>query len=204
MKKQKLSLSARIKEYFRRTIVALKRKPHMIPLCVLLAAFLWYSLQLTKVSNATASINGSGMGLCGFVTMLFSILGIVCYGNAFPHRKKVNKLMLGLMILMFAAVVYADIRYLSIVRIWVYRELSFNNSDTFTNNWLLYDARQVARMQTKSQIDVLLNTHVWILSIGLVLTALLPVYSKLLKKIDTSVDVEGNANMSVIDISGDD
>ena len=63
-----------MKEFIRRMIVSLKRKPQTIPLIVLAAAFLLYSLSLTHVSDTTAKIQLPGMGLSGFCTMLFSLL----------------------------------------------------------------------------------------------------------------------------------
>ena len=65
------------KEFTRKRIVGLKRKPQTIALIVLVIGFLYYSLNLTQISNTTAKIQGSGMGLCGFVTMLFSMLSLV-------------------------------------------------------------------------------------------------------------------------------
>ncbi|MBR2282094.1 MAG: hypothetical protein IJ863_05695, partial [Spirochaetales bacterium] len=62
------------KEFIRKTVVSLKRKPHRIPLIAMVWCFLWYSFHLSVVSNTTAKINGPGMGLYGFVTMLFSML----------------------------------------------------------------------------------------------------------------------------------
>lgn len=38
---------------------------------------------------------------------------------------------------------------------------------------------------------------------GVVLTALLPLYSRLLRKINTSVSVEDNGKLDAIDISGE-
>ena len=55
-----------MKEKIRKFLVALKRKPHMIPLVVLGVAFLVYSMRLTLISNTTAKIQGPGMGLCGW------------------------------------------------------------------------------------------------------------------------------------------
>ena len=49
-----------MKEKFRKFLVSLKRKPHMIPLVVLVVAFVVYSLRLTVISNTTAKIQGSG------------------------------------------------------------------------------------------------------------------------------------------------
>ena len=203
MNKAWKKLQAGLKERFRKFLVSLKRKPHMIPLFILGFGFMWYAMQLTKVSNATATISGAGMGLCGFVTMLFSILGLVCFGYSFPHRKPVNKVMLTLMFVMFLAVLYADYRYLSTVRLWVYKELSYANAGTVVNDLSLFEARQVGRIQTKHEIGNLLTGHMIITAIGLVMTALLPLYSGLIKKINTSVRVDENESMGAIELAGD-
>ena len=100
-----------MKEFCRKRLVDLKRKPQTIALAVLAIGFLYYSLNLTQISNTTARIQGPGMGLAGFVTMLFSILSLVCFLNAFPHRKKVNIPMLALMLLMVGVVIYCDFYY---------------------------------------------------------------------------------------------
>ena len=83
-----------IKEWLRKKVVSIKRNPQKIGLIAFAITFLYYSLNLTCISNTTAKIQGSGMGLCGFVTMLFSMLSLLCYMNSFPRRKKVNKPML--------------------------------------------------------------------------------------------------------------
>ena len=83
-----------MKEFFRKRMVTLKRRTHLIPLVILAVAFVYYSLNLTVISNTTSLINGAHMGLAEFATMLFSVLSLVCFLNAFPHRKKVNVPML--------------------------------------------------------------------------------------------------------------
>ena len=50
----------------------------------------------------------------------------------------------------------------------------------------------------------MLSVHRIILIIGVLLVALLPVYSKALRKINTNVDVADNGGMGAIDISGED
>lgn len=179
-----------MKEKIRKFLVRLKRKPHMIPLVVLVIAFVVYSMRLTVISNTTAKIQGNGMGLCGFITMLFSMLGLVSFGRAFPHRKPVSKPMLILMFVLFAAVIYADMRYIGAVNNALYREV-----DPITvNSSTAYITESVA----------MLRVHIVILAIGLALTALLPVYAPMIKKIKTSINVEGNGDMETIDISGED
>ena len=60
--------------HIRKGIVSLKRSPSTIPLVMMLVTFMFYSLNLTDVSNTTAKIQGKGLGLCQFSIMLFSLL----------------------------------------------------------------------------------------------------------------------------------
>lgn len=104
---------AGVKEFFRKRMVALKRKPQTIALLGLLAAFVYYSFNLTKISNTTAACQtpGVGMGLSAFVMMLLLVLVMVCFLNAFPHRKKVNIPMLLLMFAMMGIIIFCNFRY---------------------------------------------------------------------------------------------
>lgn len=190
MSREKIGFAAKVKESVRKMLVALKRKPSNIALWVLGIAFLEYSLQLTDISNTTAKIQGANMGLYGFVTMLFSILGLVCYGNSFPHRKPVNKPMLCIMFAMFAVVIFTDISYMNTVSYAINREVD-----------PIAVTEQTAYI-TKSL--TILRWNIIIIAAGLALTALLPVYSPLIKRINTTVQVEAAAEMGAIDISGED
>ena len=179
-----------MKERIRKFLVALKRKPHMIPLVMLAVAFLVYSLRLTLISNTTAKIQGPGMGLCGFIIMLFSMLWLVSFGRSFPHRKPVNKFMLGLTFALFIAVMIADRKYISLV----------NNALTRTENVIAV----TAATSYITESVAMLRTHFWLVLAGLGLTALLPVYAPWIKRIRTSISVEENGEMETIDISGED
>ena len=169
-----------IKEYCRKRLVGLKRKPHMIPLVVLAIAFIYYSFNLSQVSNTTALINGPHMGLTEFGTM-------VCFMNAFPHRKKVNIPMLVLMLLMVGALIFFDVYYGGRITAAITREE--NRIDPTGKNIFVTNAKNM------------LNVHMIILIAGLALTALLPVYKPLLKKINTNIEIEGSGDMAAIDIS---
>jgi glucan phosphoethanolaminetransferase (alkaline phosphatase superfamily) len=179
-----------MKEFFRKKMVGLKRKPQTIALVVLVAAFLYYSLNLTQISNTTAKVQGQGMGLAGFVTMLFSMLSLVCFMNAFPHRKKVNIPMLVLMFLMVGVIVYCDIYYGGRI----------TNAITRTDNPI--DPAGANSYILKAQN--MLKVHMVILIVGAALTALLPVYAPLLKKVNTSIEVAGNEEMAALDLRGQD
>lgn len=184
-----MKLKAALRERFRKFLVSLKRKPHMIPLAVLALSFLVYSLRLTVISNTTAKLQGSNMGLCGFVTMLFSILGIVCFGNAFPHRKPVVKPMLALMFVLFGVVICADIGYMGRINAAITREI--DPIKVTDSTAYILDAL------------TLLKTNIALIAAGLTLTLLLPIYSKWIRRINTSIQVADNGEMEKIDIAGE-
>lgn len=178
-----------LKEVWRKFLVAIKRRPQMIPLAVLVIAFVFYSLNLMYISDTTARIQGPGMGLAGFATMLFSMLSFMCFMNAFPYRKKTNVPMLVLMFAMLGVVIFADAYYLNaIVQAVFYAEKPI--TVTQETIYIAYAQRY-------------LRIHIVILVVGIVLTLLLPVYSKWLRKIKTSIDVGDNGNMEAIDISSE-
>ena len=178
------------KEMIRKFLVALKRRPQMIPLAVFVIAFLVYSLNLSQVSDTTAKLQSSGMGLAGFCVMLFSMLSYLTFTNAFPYRKKVNVPMLVLTFVLDAIIIFADVFYLGAI-------------DAVQNDPL---KAVVVNTETAyiAYAQYYLNIHIIILVIGVVLTALLPVYSKWLRKINTNIDVGGNGDMAAIDLSGED
>ncbi len=178
------------KEFIRKSIVSLKRKPQRIPFLAMIWCFLWYSFHLSSVSNTTAKINGPGMGLYGFITMLFSMLSLVCFMNAFPHRKKVNKPMLILMFLMVVAIIFCDIQYRGLI----YNAISPSNPSPIVVTENTIYIKYAADM---------LGKHIIFLGIAVALTALLPVYAPLIKKINTSVEVESYGQMDAIEIEKD-
>ena len=178
-----------VKEFFRKKIVSLKRKPQMIPMLVLAAAFLVYSLNLTHVSDATAKIQLTGMGLSGFCTMLFSMLSFVCFLNAYPHRKKTNIPMLVLMFLMLGILIVCDTFYMG----------QITKAITRADHPIVVDANTAYITKAYDMLGV----HRIIIAVGAVLTLLVPVLRKLLKKIDTSLPMEESVQMDDILLTGD-
>ena len=179
-----------IKEAFRKFLVSLKRSPQNIPLVALLAAFFIYSLNLSFIANTTARINGANMGQCEFVAMLFSILAFVVFLRTFPRRQKIKKVMLVLLFLMLAFLIFVDAVYM--VRIV--------EATTRAENRIIID-------EASSYISTayaVVSLHIIFVAVTAGLLALMPLYSKMLKKINTSIEIEGNENMEAIDISGDD
>ena len=182
--------SSNMPEFLRRFFVALKRQPSIIALVVLIIAFFYYSLNLTHISDTTAKIQGPGMGLSGFATMLFSMLSLVCFLNAFPKRKKPVIPMVVLMFVMFGIIIYCDYHYSGLIMTALTREVNPIKLDASTT----YIA----------QAYNVLQNHMILEGVGVVLVLLMPVYSKLLRKINTSITVEDNGKLDVIDISGED
>ena len=178
-----------IKEFFRKLAVSLKRSPQNIPLVALLAAFFVYSLNLSSIANTTARINGANMGQCEFVAMLFSILAFVVFLRTFPRRQKANKIMLGLLFGMLALLALVDAVYMMRIVEATSRE----------ENRIIVD-------EASNYINVaytIVSMHIIFIAATAVLLIFLPLYSKAIRKINTSIVVEGNENMGAIDISGE-
>ncbi len=187
--KEKTNLSApggRCKEFLRKQIVSLKRKPSTIPMVMMLITFIVYSFNLTSMSDTTAKIQGVGMGLSQFCIMLFSLLSLVCLMNAFPRRKKPNVPMIALMYGMLAIIAYCDIHY----RNAIMAALTRAESPIQVTESTAYIAEAYN----------MLGTHLTLIMVSALLVALLPLYSKLLRKISTSVEVSGNENMGQIEL----
>lgn len=184
---KKIGFGARVKESIRKFLVGLKRNPQNIPLVMLFVAFLYYSLNLTSMSDSTAKIQGAGMGLAQFCIMLFSLLSLVCLLNAFPRRKKANVPMVVLMFVMFAIIIFCDVHYINAIVAALNRAESPIKLDKSTE--------YIAHAYN------MLNTHIIMMGVSAGLVALLPVYSKLLKKINTSVEIEDNGNLAEIEIN---
>lgn len=178
--------SGGLKEFCRKRIVGLKRNPSIIPLLMLAATFLFYSLNLTLVSNSTAKIQGQGMGLCQFATTLFSLLSLVCMLNAFPRRQKPNVLMLTVLFVMLAIMIFCDAHYIGRITAAITRAES--PIDVTTAPYI-------------PAAKAMLQGHIVCLVVSGLLVALLPVYSKFIKKINTSVLVEENVGMGTIELS---
>lgn len=176
-----------LKELIRKFLVNLKRNPQYIPLAMALVGFLVYSFNLTVVSDTTAKIQGMGMGLSQFCIMLFSLLSLVCMLNAFPRRQKANIPMVVLTYVMFGIIAFCDYHYSNMI----INALTRAESPIVLNEATMYIAEAYN----------MLGTHMILIGISAVLVALLPVYSKLLRKINTSVELEYSGEMAAIEIN---
>ncbi len=169
----------------RKFIVSLKKRPHNIPLCMMVIAFVVYSFNLTKVSNTTAVINKPLMGLCEFVIMLASILAFVAFLNAYPKRQKPILPMVILLYLLEVIVAGGDVIYLSKISEGL-QTIQVNASRAF-----------IPKAQS------MLTVHIVLVCLSIVLIALIPVIGKALNKIDTSIAIAENEDVQ-IELTSDD
>ena len=177
---------AKLKESLRRFFVFLKKNPPIIPIVTLAVSFLIYSLNLTSVSNTTAKVYGQHMGLCSFVSMLFMILSFVCMLGAYPKRQKPKWVMIILATVMYLAVIGADLLYYLRVQDALTRE---QNPITLTvSTMYIWEAQN------------LMIIHIVSVAIVIACMYLEPTFAKLLKKINTSIEVESN-EVAAIELS---
>lgn len=186
-KKAGSRVGAALKELVRKLLVALKKNPQVIPLAALIVSFCLFSFDLTSISNTTAKIYGKNMGLCAFISMLLSILSFVCMFGAYPKRKKPNYLMVILMIVMYGIIIFADAYYIG--RIDFARNRTENRLEITQATFYILKAKYT------------MQVHIITTVITMVCVVLEPVFAKLLKKINTSIDVEDNGDIGNIDIS---
>ena len=181
---------ASVKEAARKFMVTLKRNPQFIPLTMLLVSFAILSFNLTKISNTTATMNKLGMGLCAFISMLLSILSMVCMLNAFPKRQKPKTAVVVLMLIIFAIIIAADVYYC----ITVVKGVT-TDADAIkitAKNYFIVEAQNA------------MIIHIVMMFLTAISVLLEPVFAKLLKRVNTSIDVEDNGEIATIDISEED
>lgn len=176
-----------MKEMIRKFLVSLKKNPQVIPLLAHTVAFGIFSLNLTDISNTTAKIYGPNMGLCSFAAMLLSILVYVCLFSAYPKRQKPNWIMIAMILVMYAVIIFSDNFYANRILAAVKRP---------ENPIVITDATMYI-----NDAYILMSTHITATIISAVLIVTEPIYAKLLKKINTSIEVEDNGNLGAIDLS---
>lgn len=189
-KKLLSSLGAWLKERVRKFFVALKKNPQAIPLIALCTAFVYYSLNMTTISNTTAKIPGLNLGLMQFISMLLMLLSFVCMLSAFPKRQKPNLPMNLLLRALYTIVIVADHIYIT----------GINQATTRTLNPIAI-TKETAYIATARDV---LEVHIILIAITLFCVIFEPIFAALLKKINTSIEIEEGERIESIDISEDD
>ena len=209
---KKPGAGAKVKEWFRKFCVNLKRKPQNIPFIFLAAITVYNLISLTKFSDAVINY-ASGepwIGLMVFINTLFSILILVAFLNTFPKLKKpkskivftmtesgvklnVNILFLVVMAVMAIAMIVCEVIYYNIITpFYIKNYVEFTGTIDQTAKALVNSTRTLSLV------------HIILLAIYLVLFFTLPLYRKLIMKINTSVKLESaTENLKEIDIEED-
>lgn len=179
-----------IKEFFRKQIVGFKRTPSRIVIILLILSLIIYTFNMGAISNTTALINGVRMGLYSFITTLLSILVVVAAMNAYPRRKPVRKSMLVVTFVMIAAMLLCNIGYFLLI------------NKALTRAVAPIQVTKERAYITTAQIIVIVHSIFLLISASIII--LLPLISKGLRKINTSIVVEEqNINVAELDLTED-
>lgn len=183
--KSSASFGAKVKEWFRKLIVKLKRKTQTIPLVVILITSLVYLCTLATYAQVIEVNSGiPNLGIAMFVNTLMSILILPIFLNAFPKRKKPNKIFIVLIFLVLALLVGMDMMF-------------YMN----TKNFFAELGTEADAMVLKAYTQLII--HIVFVGVSIVVFALLPLYKKAINKINTRKNLEENNLSEQIDTSAE-
>lgn len=210
---------AKVKEWFRKQTVNLKRKPQRIAFLFFIISSVMYLIGLNTFSPGPVKDFQSQpyLGLSVFVTTLFSILVLVLFMNTFPKRgirykkngKKhsMNYIMLALTFVFLLVMFLMDLLYYKqLAGCIAGNEQIFFKDSAQASKYAKYLSKPISELDFTSgyksylvkalELDIV---HMVFLGISALLLATLPLYKKLIMKINTSKVVESTEIKEVID-----
>lgn len=215
------SFGAGIKEFFRKKVVGIKRKTHIIPFFFLLITSVFYLLCLNDLSRSSAVAFPlvSYLGLSVFVNVLFSILVLVLFLNAFPKypivnkktgkKHKINYVVLVLGFVFICVMIFLDVLFMNKLLTAISGNeskffLTMDEANRFSQYWgaefvgtpVLDNSKYMPYLVKSYDLAIV---HIVLLGITILAYATLPLYKKLIMKINTSKELEGNEIKEVID-----
>jgi hypothetical protein len=180
---------AAVVEWFRKQIVALKRRPSNIPFFVQAVILVVFSFNLTPIAETAGFAGIPYMALYSFVVFLASILIMVIFINAFPKRQKVKKAMIVLLfITMVLIILFGTLFALSI-------DIPFTREENRLDYETISEDNKASIVTARSIIQIVLILQ----AVNILLLATLPLYSKLIKKINTTVKLNEGPTLSVVE-----
>lgn len=165
-----MSFGAKIKEFFRKKLVGLKRSPQILPLLAIIIACMIYTFKLSNYSNASIYATDFWVAILVFTTTLFSILSIFTYLGVHT-RKGTNYVMFALCMLILVFLLVSDVLSYGSISGRIDAIKAAGADDRPALNQALIDLRK----------------HIISLGVAILLCVLKPVYGKLLNKINTAV-----------------
>lgn len=191
MKNFLVKFGTSVKEFLRKLMVTLKRRPHNLALVMTAVSFVVFSFNLTDISNTTARLGASYMGLCEFAVMLFSALSIVCLLNAFPRRQRPKVFMLVLYFAMCALIIFCNVVY--------YLKIEGQIAGENPVFVLKADGSEDYILGVQS----LMITHSILVGISAILVATVKLYGKLFQLVNTNVELEYTETTEKIELGDD-
>lgn len=184
-------VKAGVKEWFRKQIVALKRNPQRIALaCFAIVTVLWlfWLFTFSKAVYQHQSISWTGLSV--FVITLLEILIIPLFMNAFPKRSKPKPVFIALVFVFVVAIILLDVLYYTQVYDFVFVQGKVDPSVL------------VGEPYVEGSLNLSI-AHIVLMAICALSLALLPVYGRLIKKINTRKDIETTEIKENIDVEDD-
>ena len=182
---------AACKEWFRKKVVGLKRKPQSIVLvCLFITTAIWLIWLFTFSRTIDRNKAAEWCGLVMFINTLISILVLALFCSAFPKRKKPNIVFIVLLFVFMAAIIACDVIYYVQMNSYVYGASDLSES-------VLKNEPYILQSLTYSIV------HIVLIGICALLLATLPLYTKLINMINTKKEVESNEIKEVIDVEED-
>ena len=179
-------IGAAIKEWLRKRTVALKRATHNIPFVfTVIVSMLWLIWLFTFSKSVYLTSAATWTGMAVFANTMLSILIVPLFLSAFPKRKKPNIVFIVLIFVFMVAIVLCDVLY------YIQQSNYLANQDIkfLENNPCLNQSLKLAIV------------HIALIGVAALLLAFLPLYKKLILKINTKKVVEDNALTEEIDTS---
>ncbi len=169
---------ANTKEALRKLLVTIKRKTYFIPLMFLFVSCFIFSTKMTHYSDCIAVVYAKGMGLCFFINTLCSMLAIITFVLAFPHREKPKMALIVIVVIMNIIIIASEIIIIKSINYALY--IKENPIIISATNKLTLSILPTKRMAI---------IHIVLQSIALVSIVTLPIYKKYLQRINTSIKV---------------
>lgn len=187
-----------IKEWFRKSIVNLKRRSMNIAFFVLIVSSLVYLFLLGKISQAGLEYSKPGVPISIFINTLFSILVLLLFMYSFPKREKKPKIVMLVLTFAFMAVMFAlDILlYVKWTDAWAEHCELFATSPTGAAD------KAIREKYIYNAMNGVL-AHAVLVAVAAVLTATYPLYGKLINKINTRKNIESTEIKEEIDTSAE-
>ena len=219
-KPQKESFKAKFKEWLRKQCVSLKRKPQKIAFLFFIISTLVYLIGLNVVSQGPIDDfqRTAYLGLSVFIVTLFSVLVLVLFMNTFPKhgiaykkggkKHSMNYIMLALTFLFVAAIIAFDVLYyVQMTKMIETNATKFFLTMSQANQYKKYLPADFTEASLKPDAykPYLLKSlnlsiaHIVLISISAIALATLPLYKKLIMKINTAKVVESTEIKEEID-----